>query len=281
MSIQKKVCVVVGATSKWNTDGINTKLVYGNEKKLQPEDYNVGARFGVGGAIAQKFASEGFMVILTTRTETNATGLSNAIKEQGGSATIVQLDLASEDSIKKAFENIRTNFGEPDIVVFNAGYIYGRDMPRGTELMEYVPTDMFDKAMDVASRGPFLIAKEILPKFRERGYGSLFFSNNNYGLRGKQRAPGMSVYFPRVMMRTIAQTLVEEYTKFGIHIANITIDGLIDSPGTRELPNAKKNPDIIINPMSIANAYWYLHSQDKSCFTHELQLTPFPTKPSF
>ena len=82
-------------------------------------------------------------------------------------------------------------------------------------------------------------------------------------------------------MRTIAQTLVEEYTKFGIHIANITIDGLIDSPGTRELPNAKKNPDIIINPMSIANAYWYLHSQDKSCFTHELQLTPFPTKPSF
>ena len=39
-------------------------------------------------------------------------------------------------------------------------------------------------------------------------------------------------------------------------------------------------PDLVINPVKIAEASWYLHTQDRSCWTHELQLTPFPTKPS-
>jgi hypothetical protein len=73
---------------------------------------------------------------------------------------------------------------------------------------------------------------------------------------------------------------VRRYSEHGIHVTNVVIDGLIDSPGTRALPRAHNNPDIIINPMKIAEAFYYLHTQDKSCWTHELQLTPFPTKPS-
>ena len=59
------------------------------------------------------------------------------------------------------------------------------------------------------------------------------------------------------------------------------IDGLISSSGTRALPKAQENPDIVINPIKIAEAFYYLHTQDRSCWTHELQLTPFPNKPSF
>ncbi len=63
-------------------------------------------------------------------------------------------------------------------------------------------------------------------------------------------------------------------------MANVVIDGLIDSPGTRGLPIAEANPDIIIDPVAIADAFHYLHSQDRSVWTHELQLTPWVTKPS-
>ena len=56
---------------------------------------------------------------------------------------------------------------------------------------------------------------------------------------------------------------------------------LIDSPGTRALPRAQQQPEVVMNPVKIAEAFYYLHSQDKSCWTHELQLTPYPTKPSF
>ncbi len=44
---------------------------------------------------------------------------------------------------------------------------------------------------------------------------------------------------------------------------------------------AQKNPDMILNPVRIAEAFWYLETQDRSVWTHDLQLTPFVQKPSF
>ena len=83
------------------------------------------------------------------------------------------------------------------------------------------------------------------------------------------------------MMRTLAQVLTEEYSEHGIHVANIVIDGTIDSPGTRSLSKIQNRPELIINAAKIAEAFWYLHTQDKSCWTHELQLTPYSTMPSY
>jgi NAD(P)-dependent dehydrogenase (short-subunit alcohol dehydrogenase family) len=274
----KPVAVVVGATSKWQADGRNTKLAHG--KAIDASSMPVGARFGVGGALAQKFAAEGFFTVLTTRTASNAAELAKAIGEQGGSCMVVELDLSSDKSIASAFAAIRAEAGEPHVLIYNAGYLEGRDLPPGKELLEYIPVEMFDVAHHIASRGPFLVAKEVLPAMRKRGSGSFFFSNNAKSLRGTKRNTGESLYYPRVMMRTLAQVLTEEYSEHGIHVANVVIDGLIDSPGTRALPRAQKNTDIIINPMKIAEAFFYLHTQDRSCWTHELQLTPFPTKPS-
>jgi NAD(P)-dependent dehydrogenase (short-subunit alcohol dehydrogenase family) len=241
----------------------------------------VGARWGVGGAIAQKFAQEGFFVVLTTRYEANASALADAIRKQNGESMIVELDLVSQDSISTAFATIRREAGDPDVLVYNAGYLEGRDLPPDKELLEYIPVEMFDTAQHISSRGPFLVAKEVLPSMRQKGQGSFFISNNSSSLRGRKRMTGQSLYYPRVMMRTLAQVLTEEYSEHGVHVANVIIDGLIDSPGTRALPMAQKRPDIVMNPVKIAEAFYYLYTQDRSCWTHELQLTPFPTKPNY
>ena len=278
-STRKPVAVVVGATSKWQSDGRNTKLAHG--KMIDDSDIPVGARWGIGGAVAQKFAKEGFFVVLTTRKAANASGLEQAIQEQGGDGMIVELDLVSHDSISQAFARIREQAGDPHVLIFNAGYLEGRDLPPEKELLEHIPVELFDTAQHISSRGPFLVAKEVLPTMRERGSGSFFISNNAASLRGRKRLTGQSLYYPRVMMRTLAQVLTEEYSEHGIHVANIIIDGLIDSPGTRALPLAQKRPEVVMDPVQIAEAYYYLHTQDKSCWTHELQLTPFSTKPSF
>lgn len=275
----KPVAVVVGATSKWQSDGRNTKLAHG--KPLDDSDIPIGIRWGIGGAIAQKFAKEGFFVVLTTRTHANASGLAKAIQDQGGDCMITELDLSQQDSVASAFARIRSEAGDPHVLVYNAGYLEGRDLPPEKELLEHIPIEMFDTAQHIASRGPFLVAKEVLPAMRKRGEGSFFFTNNSKSLRGTKRKTGESLYYPRVMMRTLAQVLTEEYSEHGIHVANVVIDGLIDSPGTRALPRAQKNPEIIMNPVKIAEAFHYLHMQDRSCWTHELQLTPFPTKPSY
>jgi NAD(P)-dependent dehydrogenase (short-subunit alcohol dehydrogenase family) len=275
----KQVAVVVGATSKWQSDGRNTKLAHG--KTLDDSDLPVGVRWGVGGAVAQKFAQEGFFVVLTTRSQSNASPLADAIQAQGGDCMIVEMDLISQDSIAAAFATIRREAGDPEVLVYNAGYLEGRDLPPEKELLEHISVEMLDTAMHIASRGPFLVAKEVLPAMRKKSRGSFFFSNNSSSLRGKKRMTGQSLYYPRVMMRTLAQVLTEEYSEHGVHVANVVIDGTIDSPGTRALPRAQKNPDLVINPVKIAEAFYYLHTQDRSCWTHELQLTPFPTKPSY
>ena len=74
-------------------------------------------------------------------------------------------------------------------------------------------------------------------------------------------------------MRALAQALTDEYSSLGVHVANVVVDGFIDSPGTRALPKFQQEPDLLIDPVSIADAFHYLYSQDRSCWTHELQLT--------
>src|ERR1700730_17285131 len=166
----KKVGVVVGATSKWKSSGRNTLLAHG--RTLDDSSLPVGVRWGVGGAIAQKFAQEGFFVVLTTRNEANASGLADAIRKQNGESMIVELDLVSPDSISTAFATIRNEAGDPDVLVYNAGYLEGRELPPEKELLECIPVEMFDTAQHIASRGPFLVAKEVLPAMRRKGQGS-------------------------------------------------------------------------------------------------------------
>ncbi|MDE2686303.1 MAG: SDR family NAD(P)-dependent oxidoreductase [Chloroflexota bacterium] len=276
---RKPVAVVIGATSKWQSDGRNTRLIHGTD--LDDSDLPVGVRWGVGGAISQKFAQEGFLTVLTTRNASNAAALQAAIGEQGGASIIVELDLSSQESISNAFAQIREEAGEPDVLVYNAGYIDGRDLPPEKELLEHIPFEILETAQHISSSGPFLVVKEVLPAMRERGEGTILFSNNSSSLRGKKRYTGQSLYYPRVLMRTLAQALTEEYSEYGVHVANVVIDGTIDSPGTRATPRAQEQPELLMNPVKIAEAFYYLHTQDRSCWTHELQLTPHPVKPSF
>src|SRR5436190_18586865 len=130
----KEVAVVVGATSKWQAEGRNTLLAHGHP--VDDSELPVGVRWGVGGAVAQKFAQEGFFTVVTTRNEANAAPLAAAIRERGGECMIVELDLVSQDSIASAFTTIRSEAGDPDVLVYYAGYLEGRDLAPDMELRE-------------------------------------------------------------------------------------------------------------------------------------------------
>lgn len=272
------VAVVIGATSKWQANGRNTKLAHGHDldATLLPE----GVRWGLGGAIAQKFAGEGHLVVLTTRTEANAAELAAAIEDQGGRTITVELDVASDSSISDAFDIIRERVGDPDVVVYNAGYMAGRALPEDQELLEHFPVELFEEAIAAACRGPFLVSKQVLPAMRKRGRGTLLFSNNQYSLRGRKRYTGESLYYPRTMMRALAQALAEEYSSHGVHVANVVVDGFIDSPGTRALDQFKGAPEKLLDPTGLADAFYYLHAQHPTAWSHELQLTSPSSLPS-
>lgn len=268
------VAVILGATSKWQADGSNTKLIKGTA--VSDDEVPVGLRWGIGGALAQKFAAEGFHVVLTTRHKRNAEPLANAIAAQGGQAMIAELDLSDPATITRAFAEIRACAGNPEVLIYNAGYIHGRELPPEMELIENLPDEIFQTAMDIACRGPFLVAKEVLPAMREARRGSFFITNNQYCLHGRMRKTGESLYYPKALMRTFAQVLTEEYSPHGVHVANVIVDGMIDSPGTRHYGAGvyKADAERMLDPMRIADAYYYLHTQEPSCWSHEIQLTP-------
>ena len=115
------VAMVIGATSKWQSGGANTLLVHG--RALPDDELPPSAKWGVGGAVALKFASQGFRTVVTTRTAANAKGLQRAIEAAGGEGMVVELDLASEVSISRAFAAVRARWGDPDGVVLNAGWV--------------------------------------------------------------------------------------------------------------------------------------------------------------
>src|SRR5205809_7202605 len=100
----KPVAVIVGATSKWQADGRNTRLAHG--KALDDSNLPVGVRWGIGGAIAQKFAAEGIFVVLTSRSTANAAGLASAIGNHGGQCMIAELDLSPHETVAAAFTMI-------------------------------------------------------------------------------------------------------------------------------------------------------------------------------
>lgn len=272
------VVVIVGATSKWRADGPNTVFAHG--QRMSGADVPVDSRWGLGGALALKFARAGNFVVLTTRTFANAEPLLAAIQEEGNQCAAVELDVRDPASISSAFEDVRASAGDPEVLIYNAGYMAGRQLPPEQELMEHFPPELFETAVDMACRGPFLVAREVLPAMRTRGRGGVFFSNNQYSLRGRKRRTGESLYYPRTMMRALSQALTEEYSEHGVHVANVVVDGFIDSPGTRALPQFGDDSGALISPASIADAFVCLHQQDPSCWTHELQLTASPTLPS-
>jgi NAD(P)-dependent dehydrogenase (short-subunit alcohol dehydrogenase family) len=270
---RKPVCVIVGATSKWQGDGSNTRLAVG--RALDDSGLPPTIRWGIGGALALRFAHAGFSVAVTTRRTGNAGPLRETMCEAGFDCTIVELDLGSESSITAAFARIRDELGDPRVVIYNAGYLEGRALPPQMELLERFPTELFDRAMHVAARGPFLVAKEVLPAMRRGGEGTFLFTNNASALRGRKRRTGESLYYPRTMMRALSQALTEEYSDLGVHVATVVVDGVIDSPGTRAVYR-----EGLMDPAQIADAFFYLHSQDRSVWTHELHLTPSGRTPS-
>lgn len=274
----RPVTVVVGATSKWQADGRNTLLVHG--EALGDTAVPEGSRWGLGGAISQRFAREGHLVVLTTRRLSNADALVDSIRRAGGRCLAVELDVASPASISEAFEEVRSRAGDPEVAVYNAGYMAGRALPASEELLECFPDELFEEALAVACRGPFLVAKQVLPAMRERGRGTFLFSNNQYSLRGRKRHTGESLYYPRTMMRALAQALTEEYSVHGVHVANVVVDGFIDSPGTRALDQFRQNPERLIDPSGIADTFWFVHNQHPSSWTHEIQVTSPATLPN-
>ena len=235
------------------------------ESKSKSVAVVVGVGPGLGASLARRFAAK-YAVAINARTTEYLSTLANDIRGHGGVALEAQADVGNPDEVRRAFAQIRTQLGEPQILLFNAA---AGPLGNVTE----VTAEQFANCMRVNALGAFLCAKECASGMVARGSGVILFTGATAGVKAGARSiafgPG------NFAKRGLAQSLARDLGPKGIHVAWINIDGGIDLPN-RQRPNMSKED--MLSPDAIAETYWHLAHQDRSAWTMELELRPFKEK---
>lgn len=227
-----------------------------------------GASQGVGGALSRKFASEGCHVIVAGRTEAKVSALADEVKSAGGSAEPFVVDVTSANDQDALFEHAATK-GELTAVLYNAGN--NAIIP-----FEQLDAETYEAFWRVGCLGAFLTAKRAIPVLKQQSEGSLFFTGASGSLRGKSNFAHFASM--KAGLRMLAQSLAREFGPAGVHVAHFIIDGVIDGDMVRSRFGEyldQLGEDGGLSPEAIADAYWYVHTQPRSAWTHELDLRPF------
>ena len=231
----------------------------------------VGAGDGVGGAIARAFGKEGLEVCITRRARNidQLEELAQSIRDAGGKAHAFGVDARSEDEMIALFDRIEREVGPLEVVVFNIGANVRFDLTETT-------SRVFQKVWEMACFAGFLTGREAARVMLPRGKGTILFTGASASLRGRQGFSAFSA--AKQALRAVAQSAAKELGPRGIHVAHVVVDGAIDGVFARtNIPDRQErvDRDDILKPEEIANNYVWLHKQQRSAWTHELDLRPW------
>lgn len=236
----------------------------------------VGAGDFIGSAIARKFAAEGYTVFAGRRTAEKLEPLKREIEAAGGRCEARALDARKEDEIT-AFLQEADAHAPLEVVIANPGANVHFPILETTERV-------FFKVWEMACKAGFLTGREAARIMLKHGQGSIFFTGATASLRG---GSGYAAFASaKAGLRAVAQSMARELGPQNIHVAHLVIDAGVDTAFVRERIAAARGaevaqnlpPDVLMEPASIANAYWALHQQTRDAWTFELDLRPYGEK---
>lgn len=223
---------------------------------------------GVGGALAQRFAREGLHAVVTGRTQEKVEQTAQAVREAGGSAEALAVDVTSAQDQDALFAAVAQR-GEIAAVLYNAGN-------NALISFEDLTAEQFEDFWRIGCLGAFLTAKRALPLLAAQGSGSLFFTGASGSMRGR---PGFAHFAAaKAALRNLAQALAREYGPQGVHIAHFVIDGVINGDKVRSRLSEyleSLGEQGALEPAAIADAFWAIHAQHRTAWTHEIDLRPY------
>lgn len=229
----------------------------------------IGAGDATGGAIARRFAREGFTICATRRKADALAPLKKDIEDDGGIVHTFGCDARDEDAMTALFDRIEQDIGPVAVTVFNIGANVRFGITETT-------ARVYRKVWEMAAFAGFLTGREAARVMLPRRQGTIIFTGATASLRGGN---GFSAFASaKFALRALAQSMARELGPQGIHVAHSIIDGAIDTDFIREnFPDryALKAEDGILNPDHIAEQYLQLHQQPRDAWTHELDLRPW------
>jgi NAD(P)-dependent dehydrogenase (short-subunit alcohol dehydrogenase family) len=236
----------------------------------------IGAGDFIGSAIAKRFAREGYTVFAGRRTAEKLSTLKESIEREGGSCVTRALDARKEEDVTE-FLKAADAHAPLEVCVFNPGANVNFPILETTERV-------FRKVWELACYGGFLTGREAARLMLPRGKGTILFTGATASVRG---GIGYSAFASaKFGLRAVAQSMARELGPKNIHVAHLLIDAGVDTSFVRERIKARGGEkaleslqeDQLMDPDSIATAYWYLHSQPRDGWTFELDIRPFMEK---
>ena len=230
--------------------------------------FGVGSRTGLGAALARRFAREGLHVIVAGRTPERLRAVATDIQDAGGLAQTVTADATHESDVVDLFDKVASG-ANLELVAYNVG---------NNAMLPVLETGaaVFENMWRQNALGGFLVGREAVRRMLPRHRGTILFTGATASLRA--RPPFTAFASAKAALRAVAQGLAREFGPQGIHVAHVVIDGVIGGEYAQsrfpEFVRAK-GEDGLLEPDAVTDAYWALHRQQRSAWTHELDLRPF------
>lgn len=169
-----------------------------------------GASRGIGAAVAKRFAAEGAHVILTARTTGGLEEVDDAIRTQGGQATLVPLDLLDGEKIDQLGAAIAQRFGRLDVLVGNAGRL-GVLSP-----MSHIDPPLWDRVMAVNLTANWRLIRICEPLLKLSPAGRAIFVTSG---ASDGRHPYWGVYaVSKAALEAMAKTWAGELNKTNVKV---------------------------------------------------------------
>jgi 3-oxoacyl-[acyl-carrier protein] reductase len=185
-----------------------------------------GACSGIGRAIAELYAREGAAVGIVDLDLGKAEAVAGELASHGVKTAAAEADVADEAAVKAAFRVLVQALGEIDVLVNNAGI-------DTTCEVASMPTEMWDRMIDVHLKGTFLCTREVLSAMRRRKWGRIINLSSQLAHKG---GPTMAHYCAaKAGIMGFTKSLAYEVARDGITVNSIN-PGPIETPLLRGLP---------------------------------------------
>jgi NAD(P)-dependent dehydrogenase (short-subunit alcohol dehydrogenase family) len=236
----------------------------------------IGAGDFIGSEIAKRFAAEGFTLFVGRRNGDKLAPLVKEIQAGGGAAFARSLDARKEEEVI-SFLSDADKHAPLEVCVFNIGANVNFPLLDTTERV-------FRKVWEMACYSGFLAGREAARLMLPHGRGSIFFTGATASLRG---GVGFAAFASaKFGLRAVAQATARELWPKNIHVAHLIIDSGVNTEWVRERIKEREgqaaldnlDPNRLMQPASVAEAYWHLYQQPRSAWVFEQEIRPFGEK---
>jgi short-subunit dehydrogenase len=208
----------------------------------------VGFGTGVSMGVAKAFGNEGYALALLARNPNKLEDNAQNLKALGYNVYSFAADAGDAASLVQAFTKIRTELGNPEVLIYNAAtFTFGKPSGLNSDAL------VSDFRVNVA--GALVAVQQVLPAMQASQKGTILLTGG--GLALSPFADVSSLGIGKAGIRSLAFSLAQELTSSGIHVATVTICGTVE-PGTH------------FDPDAIAQSYLALHKQPPTEFETEI-----------